>query len=568
MNDETKKKITQRYERELNKGERFWPDSIFKDVIMALAIFLVLVLLATFLGVPSDPKADPSDATYVPRPEWYFLFLFKFLALYGQVPLIGKIEWLATVIIPSIAVGLLIFLPFFDKGPERYYGKRIFPISIIGIVVVSMVTLTLMADVPTGPTLVGFLQTIGGLVVPGLAYFVLVLMSFVFKKTPAKVMIWTAIVTAALMIGFTGTVLAMYKAPAAEEVTIAYTIDDQIQAGQDLYAVNCVECHGEDGKVTKIEGVKGLENKVIPPINGKDVLYTLNDASLAEVMVYGRPDAGMNPFGKAYNPAGLSKSEIDYIVTFMRYQWDDRFEKVQLKPLYPPLAVGEVPSYDVHIAPIVKRYCLSCHRAGKDNLNYWMDTYDNVLKTGDEAPNVTSGDEKSPLLVVIGGTPIPDPDNPGKDLVRTMPPNKALKEDVINVFRRWIMNGMPQTADEASKLTAVPLPGKAIDLTGDPVKGAAIFTAQCVQCHGIDGKQGVDNPGSTDGTVPPLNPIDEAIKNADPKAFATNLDLYVENGSTPEGTSPKLKMPAFGAQSFLTQQQIADVIAYVMGLNK
>src|SRR5512133_2009109 len=116
MNDETKKKINQRYERELNRGERFWPDSIFKDVIMALGIFLVLVLLATFIGVPTDPKADPSDTSYVPRPEWYFLFLFKFLALYGQIPVVGKIEWLATVIVPSIAVALLVFLPFIDRS--------------------------------------------------------------------------------------------------------------------------------------------------------------------------------------------------------------------------------------------------------------------------------------------------------------------------------------------------------------------------------------------------------------------------------------------------------------------
>ena len=106
MNDETKKKINERYERELQKGERFWPDSIFKDVIMSLAIFLLLILLATFVGVPSDPKADPSDTSYVPRPEWYFLFLFKFLALYGQIPLLGKIEWIATVVIPGIAIGV------------------------------------------------------------------------------------------------------------------------------------------------------------------------------------------------------------------------------------------------------------------------------------------------------------------------------------------------------------------------------------------------------------------------------------------------------------------------------
>ena len=91
MDNETKQKINRRYERELQKGERFWPDSIFKDLIVSLGIFILLVLLATFLGVESQPKVDPSDTTYVPRPEWYFLFLFKFLALYGQIPVLGKI---------------------------------------------------------------------------------------------------------------------------------------------------------------------------------------------------------------------------------------------------------------------------------------------------------------------------------------------------------------------------------------------------------------------------------------------------------------------------------------------
>jgi mono/diheme cytochrome c family protein len=459
MSNETKKKINQRYQQELQKGERFWPDSIFKDAIMALAIFLILILLATFIGVPFEPKADPSDTSYIPRPEWYFLFLFKFLALYGQIPLIGKIEWLATVIIPSIAVGLLVLLPFIDKSPTRHYGKRVLPISIMGIMVVSMVTLTMMSDVPTGATVVGLLQTIGGLIIPSLAYLVLVLMAFVFKKTSARTMMWTAGISAILMVAFTGSVLALYQAPAVTETTAINTLEEQIQAGQDLYAVNCVECHGEDGKVVKITGVKGLEGKEIMAINGRDVLYTLNDAALAEVIIYGRPVAGMVPFGKAYNAQGLSKSEVDYIVTFMRYMWDDRFEKPQLKPLYPPLAAGEIPSYEAHIAPIVKRYCLSCHRAGKNNLNFWMDSYDNIIKTGDDAPNVTKGDAKSPLLVVIEGTSIPDPANPGTTLVNPMPPNKALKPEIVDVFKRWIMAGMPNTSSDAAALpTSAPLP--------------------------------------------------------------------------------------------------------------
>jgi mono/diheme cytochrome c family protein len=111
-------------------------------------------------------------------------------------------------------------------------------------------------------------------------------------------------------------------------------------------------------------------------------------------------------------------------------------------------------------------------------------------------------------------------------------------------------------------------PGDAVNLTGDAKAGAQVFVDKCKKCHGDEGKTGVDNPGSTDGTVPNLNPIDETIKNNDPKVFATNIDLFIEHGSTPGGTKPTQVMDAWGDKKLLTPQQIADVIAYVMSLNK
>jgi hypothetical protein len=141
----------------------------------------------------------------------------------------------------------------------------------------------------------------------------------------------------------------------------------------------------------------------------------------------------------------------------MRYMWDDRFEKPVLKPLYPALTAGQIPSYDEHIAPIVKRYCISCHRQGKDNNEYWMDSYDHILNSGDNAPSLKKGDANSQLLVVIQGTPIPDPANPATELIGKMPPNKSLKADIIDVFTRWITAGMPQTAADAAALPT-PMP--------------------------------------------------------------------------------------------------------------
>ena len=471
MNDETKKKINERYEQELNRGEFFWPDSIFKDLIVSLGLFVVIILLATFIGVAPEPKADPADTSYLPRPEWYFLFLFKFLALYGQIPVIGKIEWLATVLVPGIGIGLLTLLPLLDKSPYRHYSRRIFALTMMGTVILDVVLLTVMGTLPTAPDAAELaasttLQAIGGLWIPAavLAFLVGV---YIFKRgmyqesTRRSLPILVTVAGSLAMVAMTVVISARAAAyPKPEEVEVASTLVDQIVAGQDLYSIQCVECHGDDGSVAVIEGVEGLEGEEITPINSRDVLYTITDSAMYEVIAYGRPNAGMTPFGKTYG-GELSRSEIDHIVLFMRYMWDDRFElpAEALKPLFPPLADGEVPSYDVHIAPIVKRYCVSCHREGKDNNNYLMTSYNEILNTGDNKDkNVISGDSNSYLLQVIQEIPIMDPEDPGKELIGVMPPKGHLKPDAIDVFIRWIMNGLPETAEDAAKLFLAPTP--------------------------------------------------------------------------------------------------------------
>lgn len=481
MNDETKKNINERYKHELNRGERFWPDSIFKDLIVSLGIFILLIVLATFIGVANEPKADPADTSYLPRPEWYFLFLFKFLALYGQIPVIGKIEWLATVVIPTLGIGLLLFLPLLDKSPYRHYSRRIFSLAIMGLIVLDIVLLTVMAVLPVPPNAEELaasttLQAIGGLWIPA-AVLALLIALYAFRRDAYRVStrrslpVWVTLAGAAAMIVMTVIISARASAyPKPEEVEVPTTLVDQILAGQDLYSIHCVECHGEDGSVAVIEGVEGLEGEEITPINSTDVLYTLTDSAMYEVIAYGRPNAGMTPFGKAYG-GELSKSEIDYMITFMRYMWDDRFEipEEALKPLFPPLADGEVPSYDVHIAPIVKRYCISCHRAGKDSNNYFMSTYEEILTSGDNKDrNVIAGDPNSYLLQVIQDTPIMDPEKPDEELIGVMPPKGHLKPDAVDAFIRWIMNGMPRTAEDAAKLFVAPTPEPVVSPTPTP----------------------------------------------------------------------------------------------------
>ena len=482
MNNEAKQKINERYQRELDKGERFWPDSIFKDLIVSLGIFIVLILLATFIGVAPEPKADPADTSYLPRPEWYFLFLFKFLALYGQIPVLGKIEWLATVLIPGLGIGLLSLLPLLDKSPYRHYSRRIFALTAMGIVILDIVLLTVMASLPIPPNAQELatsttLQAIGGLWIPVVVLGLLVAI-YLFRRnlyhepTRRNLPLWITVAGSLAMVAMTvavGVRAATYPEP--EEAEVASTLVDQIFVGQDLYSVQCLECHGDDGSVAVIEGVEGLEGEEITPINSRDVLYTITDSSMYEVIAYGRPNAGMPPFGKTYG-GELTRSEIDHIITFMRYMWDDRFEipAEALKPLFPPLAEGEVPSYEAHIAPIVKRYCVSCHRAGKDNNNYLMTTYDEILTTGDNKENnVVAGDPESYLLQVIQGTPIMDPENPSEEMIGVMPPKGHLKPDATEAFILWIMNGMPETAEDAAKLFGAPGGNPMGELTVTPL---------------------------------------------------------------------------------------------------
>jgi len=110
-------------------------------------------------------------------------------------------------------------------------------------------------------------------------------------------------------------------------------------------------------------------------------------------------------------------------------------------------------------------------------------------------------------------------------------------------------------------------PGMAVTIIGSAEHGAIIFAGTCSSCHGPQGTGGVANPGSKDETIPPLNPIDRDEFSPEPKVFAEKIDLYIQHGSRPEGPNPQVSMLPFGDTNALTQQQIADLEAYILSLN-
>ncbi len=109
-------------------------------------------------------------------------------------------------------------------------------------------------------------------------------------------------------------------------------------------------------------------------------------------------------------------------------------------------------------------------------------------------------------------------------------------------------------------------PGPAItqNLKGNVDNGKQVFADKCQSCHGPEGKQGIANPGSEDGVVPTLNPVDKMFNTNDTAEFKRELDLFIEHGSHTGGSE---QMPAWGDSQQLTPQQIADVIAYIVSLN-
>jgi ubiquinol-cytochrome c reductase cytochrome b subunit len=110
-------------------------------------------------------------------------------------------------------------------------------------------------------------------------------------------------------------------------------------------------------------------------------------------------------------------------------------------------------------------------------------------------------------------------------------------------------------------------PGPAAKMIGNADRGAELFKRDCSSCHGSEGTDKVPNPGSDDGTVPSLNPVDEELFSQDPQLFAENVDRYIQHGSLPSGPNPQFRMPGFCDNNVLTQPQISNLEAYILRLN-
>jgi menaquinol-cytochrome c reductase cytochrome b/c subunit len=140
-----------RYKEDVAKeGKPFFPYAIFHDTIMSLVVVVVIIALAVIWKYTSDDgdigvlgplyteEADPGTTNFIPRPDWFFYFLFYLLRIFKWPETVV----LGTVGVPTLLLILLIGLPFFDRRPERAVLRR--PVAFVAaiLVIISMGVLT------------------------------------------------------------------------------------------------------------------------------------------------------------------------------------------------------------------------------------------------------------------------------------------------------------------------------------------------------------------------------------------------------------------------------------------
>jgi menaquinol-cytochrome c reductase cytochrome b/c subunit len=143
----------QRYKEDVKeRGKPFYPYAMFHDTVMSLVVVSVITALACiwyftsgedpedvgWLGPRYSEEADPGTTSFIPRPDWYFYFLFYLLRIF---------KWpesviLGTVGIPTLLIILMLALPFIDLRRERRILRRPVAVTAAILTALSMGVLT------------------------------------------------------------------------------------------------------------------------------------------------------------------------------------------------------------------------------------------------------------------------------------------------------------------------------------------------------------------------------------------------------------------------------------------
>jgi ubiquinol-cytochrome c reductase cytochrome b subunit len=261
--------------RRLRVG-RFWPDQFFMDGAFSFIVFIIICFLAIVAPPYLDQKADPTKF-FVPYPAWYFLSLFGLLALVPPEIHLGPLaigtELIATIIVPTLFLIVILLLPWLDRSTVRSFASRSGLLWSTTIVVCIIVVLTAFGQITT------------------------MIKQAAAPASPPESIVLAAPAAAAVPSPAPGAAGAI---PAAGP-------------GAQVFASNCSTCHGATG-----QGLPGsfppLANN--PTVTGdpNKVIGIVLDGLHAPITVNGQSYNGQMPPWKGT----LTNKEIADVITYIR----------------------------------------------------------------------------------------------------------------------------------------------------------------------------------------------------------------------------------------------------------
>jgi ubiquinol-cytochrome c reductase cytochrome b subunit len=255
------------------KPGRFWPDQMFMDGAFSFIVFVIIVFLALVSPPYLDAKADPTKF-FVPYPAWYFLSLFGLLGLVPTEihvgPLTISLELIATIIVPTLFLLVVLLLPWLDRSRSRSFAARAGLLWATTIVICGIIGLTIFGQVTT------------------------MIKQAAAPPSPPESVVLSQAEAATVSAGSSGSTTAN-------------------PAGAKVFSTNCASCHGAQGT-----GVPGT----FPPLAGNAVVT--GDANKVIGIVLDGLHGSISVSGQTYNgmmPAWkgtLSNKDVADVVTYIR----------------------------------------------------------------------------------------------------------------------------------------------------------------------------------------------------------------------------------------------------------
>ena len=499
-------------EKKRKKVGYFWPEQIFKDVLVTFLIFLLLVYLSAFFPAPFSGLADPKDTLVSPKPAWTFLFLYQILKFCP-----GPLEPLGTAGVPLIIILLFASLPFVDRSPEKNPFKR-------GFVVLS------------------------GFAFVGIVLY-LTWLGFVYRS-PAE--------------------LAQMEPPVAmvshedEKISLSEKYTAMVAANADKQAtgeklfktLGCTECHTTTGISSNKQGP---DLSMTKSNRTREWIYT----QLISPQTHNQRTI-MPPF------AHLSTKNVNLLVDYIESL---ATPKASASPPPPSAASGAPVSANASIKYGEQLFnsvgCIQCHTiTGHTSTKAGPDLIMAIKKDKPTADwlktQLTNPQAHNPLSIMPSFASRLTDDQMNAVVV-------FLSSLSTRAATPLAAGETEAGADDQGSASASSGQGvQATGIVGNAEHGAILFHQNCIMCHGPHGNP--KTPGFTgfmNGApkgVPSLNPIGRNVFNADPQSFVEHIDQFIQRGA-PSLEAGGPNMPNFGESNTLTQAQIADLEAYILSLN-